>query len=306
MDQKLKKREKTLGQKGLGRRAVSGDKSPPAPQKPDTTWTLCDEEVCYETSFRVVEEDSFSDCYIECIIRGEFSEPIMEEDSLLKSFDCLKQGSEQELSQQVLTASSLLERSLEYMKKGAKQELPQQFSGENSLLESSEYMTGKKLPPGEIPSIDFSDPKQLTECTKMKPSTNKEYDAPEKIVCPESGCIREFKNRASLRKHLRVHSPRDHVCAECGKAFKESAKLKRHFLVHTGEKPFPCTFEGCGKRFSLSFNLRTHVRIHTGEKPFVCPFEGCLKKFIQSNNMKAHLLTHAKAERNESMKEDGK
>ncbi|XP_059942184.1 zinc finger protein 42 homolog [Mesoplodon densirostris] len=297
MDQKLKKRQKTLGQKGLGRRAVSGDKSQPAPQEPpDTTCTLCDEEVCYETSFRVVEEDSFSDCYIECIIRGEFSEPITEEDSLLKSFDYLKEGSEQELSQQVLTASSLLECSLEYMKKGAKQELPQQFGGDNSLLESSEYMTGKKLPPGEIPSIDFSDPKQLTECTKMKPSTNKEYDAPEKIVCPQSGCIREFKNRASMRKHLRVHSPRDHVCAECGKAFKESAKLKRHFLVHTGERPFPCTFEGCGKRFSLSFNLRTHVRIHTGEKPFVCPFEGCLKKFIQSNNMKAHLLTHAKAE----------
>ncbi|XP_057552379.1 zinc finger protein 42 homolog [Hippopotamus amphibius kiboko] len=295
MDQQLKKREKTLGQKGLGRRAVRGDNSPPVQQEPPAmTWTLCDEDVCYETSFWVVEEDSFSDCYIECIIRGEFSEPIMEEDSLLKSFDCLKEGPEQELSQQVLTASSFLECSLECMKRGAKQELSQQIVGENSLVEFSEYMTGKKLPPAGIPSTDFSDPKQLTECTTVKPSTNKEYGTPEKIVCPENGCIREFKNRASLRKHFRVHSPRNHVCAECGKAFKESSKLKRHFLVHTGEKPFPCTFEGCGKRFSLSFNLRTHVRIHTGEKPFMCPFEGCRKKFIQSSNMKAHLLTHAK------------
>lgn len=294
MDQQLKKREK----EGLGGRAVSREQSQAAQQEPpDEAWTLSDEDVCYETSFRVVEEDSFSDCYIECIIRGEFSEPLVEEDSLLKSLDCLKEGSEQELSQQVLTASSLLDCSLEYMKKGAKQELPQPSVGENSLLEFSEYVPGKKLPPGKIPSTDFSDPEALTECARTKPSKNK--SAPEKIVCPESGCTREFISRASLRKHLSVHSPRDHVCAECGKAFKESAKLKRHFLVHTGEKPFPCTFEGCGKRFSLSFNLRTHVRIHTGEKPFVCPFEGCRRKFIQSNNMKSHLLTHTKANTNQ-------
>ncbi|EPY76134.1 Zinc finger protein 42-like protein [Camelus dromedarius] len=300
MDQQLKKREKTCDQKSLGRKAISDSKprpaksQPPQQEPPDTPWTLCDEDVCYETNFQVVEGDSFSDCYIECIIRGEFSEPVGEGDSLLKSFDCLKEGSEQELSQQVLTASSLLECSLEYMKKGAKQELPQQIVGENSLLEFSEYLTGKKLPAGGIPSVDVSDPKQFTECTRTKPSTNKEHDASEKVVCLQSGCTREFKDRTSMKNHFRVHSPRDHICAECGKAFKESTKLKRHFLVHTGEKPFQCTFEGCGKRFSLSFNLRTHVRTHTGEKPFVCPFEGCHKRFIQSSNMKAHLLTHEK------------
>ena len=191
-------------------------------------------------------------------------------------------------------ASSFLECSLEYMKRDTKQEFPQQMVGENSLVEFPEYKTSKKLPPGGIPNMDFSEPQQLTGCTR-RPSTNKEYGAPKRHACPHNGCIREFQNKRSLRKHLRVHNPRDHMCAECGKAFKESAKLKRHFLVHTGEKPFPCTFEGCGKRFSLSFNLRTHVRIHTGEKPYVCPFVGCRKKFIQSNNMKAHLLTHGKA-----------
>ncbi|XP_006727675.1 zinc finger protein 42 homolog [Leptonychotes weddellii] len=297
MAQQLKKRAKTCGQKGLGRRAFGRDKPRPSKPRPvqkelpNTTWALEDEGVFFETSHLVVREDSFSDCYIECIIRGEFSEPILEEDS---SLDYLEEGSEQELSQQVLTASSLLEKSLKSTQKGAKQELPQQIVGENSQLECSEYVIGKKLPSGGIPSIDLPDPKQSAEFARKKPTKDKEYEAPERIVCPHSGCPKKLKNRASLRKHLLVHGPRDHVCAECGKAFNENAKLKRHFLVHTGEKPFQCTFEGCGKRFSLDYNLRTHVRIHTGEKRFVCPFESCQKKFIQSNNLKVHILTHAK------------
>lgn len=115
------------------------------------------------------------------------------------------------------------------------------------------------------------------------------------LECPQAGCKKKLRDKTALRKHMLVHGPRQHVCAECGKAFTESSKLKRHFLVHTGERPFQCTFEGCGKRFSLDFNLRTHVRIHTGEKRFVCPFDGCEKSFIQSNNLKIHILTHAKA-----------
>lgn len=39
----------------------------------------------------------------------------------------------------------------------------EQIAGENSPPDYSEYMTGKKLPPGGIPGIDLSDPKQLAE-----------------------------------------------------------------------------------------------------------------------------------------------
>lgn len=39
----------------------------------------------------------------------------------------------------------------------------EQIIGENSPPDYSEYMTGKKLPPGGIPGIDLSDPKQLAE-----------------------------------------------------------------------------------------------------------------------------------------------
>jgi hypothetical protein len=213
----------------------------------------------YEISHQTVDDkDDFPDCYIECIIRGEFSEPILDEDLLFKSFENLKEGSEQSLSQQVLEAGSFLECSLAYMKRGAQQELAEK----NSSHGYSEHVTDKKLPSGELPGIDLPDP-------------NKDAPAPEALACPQSGCPRKLRDRAILRKHLLVHGCCQHVCAEYGRAFVESAKLKRHFVVHTGEKPFQCTFEGCGKRFSLNLNLCTHVYIHTGEKRFVCLFEGC-------------------------------
>jgi len=158
----------------------------------------------------------------------------------------------------------------------------------------TEYMTGKKLPPGGIPGLDLSDPKQLAEFARIKPKRNSGEEVPRTIACPHKGCTKMFRDNSAMRKHLHTHGPRVHVCAECGKAFVESSKLKRHQLVHTGEKPFQCTFEGCGKRFSLDFNLRTHVRIHTGDRPYVCPFDGCNKKFAQSTNLKSHILTHAK------------
>ena len=170
---------------------------------------------------------------------------------------------------------------------------PETGQTENSVPDYSEYLTGKKLPPGGIPGIDLSDPKQLAEFTKMRPKKPKD-DVPRTVACPNAGCLKMFRDNAALRKHMHTHGPRVHVCAECGKAFVEGSKLKRHQLVHTGEKPFQCAFEGCGKRFSLDFNLRTHVRIHTGDKPYVCPFDCCNKRFSQSTNLKSHILTHVK------------
>ncbi|XP_036065316.1 zinc finger protein 42 homolog [Onychomys torridus] len=282
MKEQMKKMAKTSGQKGLGEEALSraNPKQEEARQDQETrgeplhiTYTIHDEDVYSETRPKTKEED-FLDGYIECIVRGEFSEPVLEEDLLFKAFENLEEA-EQDLSRHILEASSLLESSLEYVTKGkkleecqAKQEQPQQTVGANP---------------------------QLAELTGEEPRGG-EYCGPLLMLeCPQTGCKKKLKNKTALRKHMLIHGPRQHTCAECGKAFTEGSKLRRHLLVHSGEKPFQCTVEGCGKRFSLEFNLRTHIRIHTGEKPFGCPFDGCQKSFIQSNNLKIHILTHAKA-----------
>ncbi|XP_006834575.1 PREDICTED: zinc finger protein 42 homolog [Chrysochloris asiatica] len=305
MDQQLKKRPRKSSHKGMGEKAHTGTKPSQVKQcqvqkakkSANTPRALHNNNVHYKTNLQNVrEEESFPNCYLECVIRGEFSEPVLERDLLFKSWEYLREESEQELAQKVLADKPLLECSLGYMEKGAKQKFPQNVTIEDPLKYYSEYMIGKKLPPGGIPGIDLTDPKQLSEFTRKKSKMNKACN-PEIIACPQSGCTRKFRDKSALRKHFLVHGPRDHVCAECGKAFFEKSKLKRHFLVHSGEKPYQCTFEGCGKRFSLDFNLRTHVQIHTGEKRFLCPFQGCNKKCIQSTNLKAHILTHAKTQK---------
>ena len=48
-----------------------------------------------------------------------------------------------------------------------KKDHEEQITGENSPPDYSEYMTGKKLPPGGIPGIDLSDPKQLAEFARF-------------------------------------------------------------------------------------------------------------------------------------------
>ncbi|KFO35142.1 zinc finger protein 42 homolog [Fukomys damarensis] len=293
MNQQMKRRAGTRGQGG---RAPAGAKprphqvtqGPAAAMEPlCATWAPRDKGACPEPSPQDSGDKDFPDCYIECIITGQFSEPILEEDLLFSSFKELSEDSEESLSQQVFAASSLIGCSWEYMKSGAKQKPPPQMG-------YSEYLTGKKFPAGGIPGLDLADPKQLSEFATKRSPHSQDQGAPNTLDCPHSGCTRKLRDKTALRKHLVVHRPRDHVCAECGRAFSERSKLARHFLVHTGEKPFRCTFAGCGKRFSLDFNLRTHVRIHTGEKRFACPFQGCDKRFVQSNNLKTHIVTHAK------------
>lgn len=56
-----------------------------------------------------------------------------------------------------------------------------------------------------------------------------------------------------------------HKCKICEKRFTRPSSLQTHMYSHTGEKPFPCDYEGCGRHFSVVSNLRRHKKVHKGD-----------------------------------------
>lgn len=92
------------------------------------------------------------------------------------------------------------------------------------------------------------------------------------VHCPSS---KKFKckicgyatvSQKLLEKHQsKIHfEQRNFMCSVCGKTFRFNHQLKLHNYHHTGEKPFPCLFEGCSKSLRSPAQRIEHMRMHTG------------------------------------------
>lgn len=102
-------------------------------------------------------------------------------------------------------------------------------------------------------------------------------------------CERVFTVFAAFRTHVNTHVRPKNRCPVCGKIFSRTWLLKGHMRTHTGERPYPCKYNGCSKRFADKSNLRSHELIHsTKEKAFVCG--KCKRAFAQKRYLHKHEL----------------
>ncbi|EAT33158.1 AAEL014584-PA [Aedes aegypti] len=118
--------------------------------------------------------------------------------------------------------------------------------------------------------------------------------------CPESGCGKEYTNRAHLNRHIRSNhrskvpeSTTNSIRCKhpsCGKTFSSDQNMRRHYdLKHILGKSWTC--DECGERFWRKLQLKQHSFRHTGQYPHRC--DHCDKGFMNLKSLRHHRTTHA-------------
>ncbi|VVN19523.1 RHS repeat-associated core domain-containing protein [Pseudomonas fluorescens] len=194
-----------------------------------------------------------------------------------------------------------------------------------SLLDSLAMASASNLRPIAITEGDFNSQASAWSVSGLleAPPTTTELDfgrALAGVMSPQMPVLPASSPVAGPSSAVLSVVPNRHVCLTCNKDFSTKGNLKMHQTVHSGEKPFPCTYQGCGKSFASNFHLiqhmqththavactyegcgksfahntglNQHMRTHTGEKPYHCAYEGCGKSYAQSTHLSTHKRTH--------------
>ena len=87
------------------------------------------------------------------------------------------------------------------------------------------------------------------------------------------------RNCIQLSK-LKAHRPTWHGFVYCGLSL---------VTIFSGDKPYPCTYEGCNKAFKNSGDRYKHVQTHKTKYPYPCKFQNCTKKYTDPGSLRKHV-----------------
>ena len=72
-------------------------------------------------------------------------------------------------------------------------------------------------------------------------------------------CSKEFKNRITLRHHVRIHTIKTINCKECNKEFKNDYRLECHMKCFH-ERSLDCICYVCGNKYKNDYALKRHMK----------------------------------------------
>ena len=101
-------------------------------------------------------------------------------------------------------------------------------------------------------------------------------------------CGKKFKNQKTLRRHLKRHADKPHVCPTCQKKFFRKDELQSHMKTHSSDDKFVC--HKCGLKVNAKSTLRNHVKIIHTQEQYQCSI--CSKIFSSSFAKQRHERGH--------------
>lgn len=112
------------------------------------------------------------------------------------------------------------------------------------------------------------------------------------VSCPQ--CPHIAATKYTLKRHILIHSEKQHKCDLCDYASHRPTDLKKHIAgKHEGLFQFQC--EICDFKSNSGANFEAHTKTQhtdTEHRPFVCVI--CEAKFKTAYVLKNHLFTHEK------------
>jgi hypothetical protein len=107
--------------------------------------------------------------------------------------------------------------------------------------------------PSQLQSLSTQAPPPQSYIAVMQLQNNNVAYAPESHQAAPPSALEIFPKNKPTPKHK---------CPICGKLFQRPGALSTHMVSHTGERPWPCPYDGCNRSGTNGFGVKSNMTRH--------------------------------------------